>query len=206
MRDTRHQLGSHLSGHSPDSGRLSAIFRLIEARRNEIRVQPVSFAANRSGCSPRGSGTRGFASFQAQLCLRRLSHLTPAAVMPERAAQGARRAPHVSRDVSRLLSGNECPRHQSRPSTTIARRCDAFCTDRILNGRFCLSKHTENGDLGSPARRSALCLRSSPCGGLLPAHLRHSCTRRRGPLADPTAAARRRQRDRSSPRPRALRR
>ena len=32
---------------------------------------------NRSGCSPRGSGTRGFASFQAHLCLRRLSHLTP---------------------------------------------------------------------------------------------------------------------------------
>ena len=38
-------------------------------------------------------------------------------------------------------------------------------------GRFCLSKHTENGDLGSPARRSALCLRSWPCGGLLPARL-----------------------------------
>src|SRR5258708_26510331 len=61
------------------------------------------------------------------------------------------------------------PASPSRPSTTIARRCDAFCTDRILHGRFCLSTHTENGDLGSPARRSALCLRSSPCGGLLPA-------------------------------------
>src|SRR6516162_7744690 len=59
-RDTRHQLGSHLSRHSPDSGLLSAIFRLIEAHRNEIRAQPASFAANRSGCSPRGSGTRGF--------------------------------------------------------------------------------------------------------------------------------------------------
>src|ERR1700724_2652000 len=58
-------------------GLLSAIFRLIEAHRNEIRAQPASFAANRSGCSPRGSGTRGFASFQAHLCLRRLSHLTP---------------------------------------------------------------------------------------------------------------------------------
>src|SRR4051812_47076411 len=58
-------------------GLLSAIFRLIEAHRNEIRAQPASFAANRSGCSPRGSGTRGFASFQAPLCLRRLSHLTP---------------------------------------------------------------------------------------------------------------------------------
>src|SRR6266566_3973206 len=32
---------------------LSAIFRLIEAHRNEIRAQPASFAANRSGCSPR---------------------------------------------------------------------------------------------------------------------------------------------------------
>src|SRR5207237_10839941 len=60
------------------------------------------------------------------------------------------------------------PASPSRLSMTIARRCDAFCTDRILHGRFCLSKHTENGDLGSPAPRSALCLRSSPCGGLLP--------------------------------------
>src|SRR5258707_10631211 len=34
-------------------GLLSAIFRLIEAHRNEIRAQPASFAANRSGCSPR---------------------------------------------------------------------------------------------------------------------------------------------------------
>ena len=42
-------------------GLLSAIFRLIEAHRNEIRAQPASFAANRSGCSPCGSGTRGFA-------------------------------------------------------------------------------------------------------------------------------------------------
>jgi hypothetical protein len=51
---------------------LSAIFRLIEAHRNEIRPQPASFAANRSGCSPRGSGTRAFAFIQAHLCLRRL--------------------------------------------------------------------------------------------------------------------------------------
>src|SRR5947208_12250456 len=58
-------------------GLLSAIFRLIEAPRNQIRAQPASFAANRSSCSPRGSGTRGVASFQAHLCLRRLSHLTP---------------------------------------------------------------------------------------------------------------------------------
>src|SRR5207248_7569947 len=34
-------------------GLLSAIFRLIEAHRNQIRAQPASFAANRSGCSPR---------------------------------------------------------------------------------------------------------------------------------------------------------
>src|SRR3981081_4369795 len=40
-------------------GLLSAIFRLIEAHRNEIRAQPASFAANRSGRPPRGSGTRG---------------------------------------------------------------------------------------------------------------------------------------------------
>src|SRR5580692_841336 len=72
-------------------GLLSAIFRLIEAHRNEIQAQPASFAANRSGCSARGSGTRGVASFQAHVCLRRLSHLTPAAVMPERAAPAAGR-------------------------------------------------------------------------------------------------------------------
>src|ERR1700674_5626630 len=71
-------------------GLLSVIFRLIEAHRNEIQAQPASFAANRSGCSARGSGTRGFASFQAHLCLRRLSHLTPAAVMPDRAAPAGR--------------------------------------------------------------------------------------------------------------------
>src|SRR6516165_8697248 len=58
-------------------GLLGAIFRLIEAHRNEIRPQPASFAANRSGCSPRGSGTRAIAFIQAHLCLRRLSHLTP---------------------------------------------------------------------------------------------------------------------------------
>src|ERR1700719_3325530 len=34
-------------------GLLSAIFRLIEAHRNEIQAQPASFAATRSGCSPR---------------------------------------------------------------------------------------------------------------------------------------------------------
>src|SRR5207244_3262663 len=75
------------------------------------------------------------------------------------------------------------PASPSRPSTTIARRCAVFCTDRILHGRFCLSKHTENGDLGSPARHSALCLRSSPCGGLLPAQECHRQTAGDGPLS-----------------------
>src|SRR5216684_3151785 len=83
------------------------------------------------------------------------------------------------------------PASPSRPSTTIARRCDAFCTDRVLHGRFCLSKHTENGDLGSPAPRSALCLRSSPCGGLLPALLAHFRASRRRSLDEPTTVAER---------------
>ena len=39
MNETSLQLGSHLSRHSPISGLLSAIFRLTEARRNEIRAQ-----------------------------------------------------------------------------------------------------------------------------------------------------------------------
>jgi len=64
-RDTRHQLGCHLRRHSPDPGLLSAIFRLTKAHRNEIQVQRASFAADHSGCSARGFGTRGFASFQA---------------------------------------------------------------------------------------------------------------------------------------------
>src|SRR5271170_4983520 len=34
-------------------GLLSAIFGLMEAYRNEIQVQPASFAVKRSGCSPR---------------------------------------------------------------------------------------------------------------------------------------------------------
>src|SRR5580692_4151596 len=43
----------HMDRHSPDSGAvLSAMFRLIEAHRNEIRPRPASSAANRSGCSP----------------------------------------------------------------------------------------------------------------------------------------------------------
>jgi hypothetical protein len=38
-------------------GLLSAIFRLIEAHRNEIRPQPASFAANRSGGTVKLRGT-----------------------------------------------------------------------------------------------------------------------------------------------------
>src|SRR6266702_4061794 len=56
-RDTRYQLGSHLGDIPQIPGLLSAIFRLIEAHRNEIQAQPASFAANRSGCSARGSRT-----------------------------------------------------------------------------------------------------------------------------------------------------
>src|SRR3954447_9705694 len=63
----------HETTHPQIPGLLSVIFRLIEAHRNEIRAQPASFVANRSGCSRRGSETRGFASFPAHLCLRRLS-------------------------------------------------------------------------------------------------------------------------------------
>src|SRR5262249_33493362 len=48
-------------------GLLSAIFRLIEAHRNEIRAQPASFATNRSGCSPRSHSLPG-----------NLPHTTPA--------------------------------------------------------------------------------------------------------------------------------
>src|SRR5271165_4599640 len=70
--DTRQQLGSHLSRHSPDSG---ASERDLPSHRGTPQ-RNSSFPANRSGCSPRGSGTRGFASFQAHPCLRRLSHLT----------------------------------------------------------------------------------------------------------------------------------
>src|SRR5512133_457960 len=46
-RDTRHQLGSHLSGHSPDPGLLSAIFRLIEAHRNEVEAHTTAVTPER---------------------------------------------------------------------------------------------------------------------------------------------------------------
>jgi hypothetical protein len=37
---------------------LRAIFRLVEAHRNEIEGQPTSFGASRSGCSLHGSVAR----------------------------------------------------------------------------------------------------------------------------------------------------
>ena len=58
-------------------GPSSAIFRLIEAHRNEIQPQPTSLAAKSSGFLPRRAETRGLAFIKAHLCLRRLSHLTP---------------------------------------------------------------------------------------------------------------------------------
>ena len=54
-------------------GLLSAIFRLIEARRNEIRSQLPLLEAKSSGCPPRSAGTRCFAFIKAHLCRRCLS-------------------------------------------------------------------------------------------------------------------------------------
>jgi hypothetical protein len=48
-------------------GLLSVIFRLIEARRNEIRSQLPLFEAKSSGCPPRSAGTRCFAFIKAHL-------------------------------------------------------------------------------------------------------------------------------------------
>jgi hypothetical protein len=80
---------------------LSAIFRIIEAHRNEIRPQPASFAANRSGCSPPGAETRCFAFIKAHPCGLRLSHLTPSAGHAD--AGGAR-----SRAINDRISANIC--------------------------------------------------------------------------------------------------
>jgi hypothetical protein len=73
-------------------GLLSAIFRLIEARRNEIRSQLPPFEAKSSGCPPRSAGTRCFAFIKAHLCRRRLPHLTHLPVMPVPAAPAAGRS------------------------------------------------------------------------------------------------------------------
>src|SRR3984893_16859396 len=78
---TRPQYERKAVGYSTDipqiPGLLSAIFRLIEARRNEIRSQLPLFEAKSSGCPPRSAGTRCFAFIKAHLCRRRLPHLTP---------------------------------------------------------------------------------------------------------------------------------
>jgi hypothetical protein len=47
---------------------LSVIFRLIEARRNEIRSQLPLFEAKSSGCPLRSAGSRCFAFIKAHLC------------------------------------------------------------------------------------------------------------------------------------------
>src|SRR5262252_6498396 len=59
----------------------------------------------------------------------------------------------------------------SRPSTTIARRCAASCTDRTLH-RFCQAsrpqpQQIEGSDSGSLPRCGALCSQLSPGGCLL---------------------------------------
>jgi len=58
---------------------MSVIFRLIEARRNEIRSQLPLFEAKSPGCPPRSAGTCCFAFIKAHLCRRRLPHLAPSA-------------------------------------------------------------------------------------------------------------------------------
>ena len=82
-------------------GLLSAIFRLIEARRNEIRSQLPLFEAKSSGCPPRSAGTCCFAFIKAHHCRRRLSHLTPSA--GHAGAGGAR-----SRTINDRISRNIC--------------------------------------------------------------------------------------------------
>ena len=60
------------------------------------------------------------------------------------------------------------PALPSRPSTTIARRCAASCTDRTL--AFTPSASANRGQrLRTLPRCSALCLQLSPSGCLLPA-------------------------------------
>src|ERR1700730_17537594 len=71
---------------------LSTSFRLTEARRNEIRSQPIPLAAKSSGCPPRSAGTRCFASIKALFCRRRPPHLTDLPVMPVLAARAGGRS------------------------------------------------------------------------------------------------------------------
>ncbi len=61
----------------PLGGFLGMIFRLIEARHNEIRSQRVCSKQNRSvvGWPPRGAGNLCYAFVKVHLCRRRLPHL-----------------------------------------------------------------------------------------------------------------------------------
>src|SRR5262249_53717358 len=71
----------------------------------------------------------------------------------------------------------------SKPSTTIARRCAASCTDRTL--AFTPSASANRGQrLRTLPRCSALCLQLSPSGCLLPARLAH-CRAHQGRSANP---------------------
>src|SRR5260370_8538838 len=70
----------------PDSS--GVIFRLIEARDNEIRLQPTPLAAKPSDRPPGDARTRRFSSIKAHLCRRRPSHLTRPPV--HAGARGAR--------------------------------------------------------------------------------------------------------------------
>jgi len=70
-------------------GPLSAIFRLGEACRNEIRLRPPLFAAKPSDRPPGDAGTRRFSVIKAHLWRRRLSHLTPS---PGHAGAGGARS------------------------------------------------------------------------------------------------------------------
>ena len=82
-------------------GPSSAIFRLIEAHRNEIQPQPTSLAAKSSGFLPRRAETRGLAFIKVHLCRRRLSYLTRS---PGHAGAGSAR----SRAISDSIRWNIC--------------------------------------------------------------------------------------------------
>ena len=70
-------------------GLVGAIFRLSEARRNEILSQPTRWRSKWRVARPCCAGTRCFAFIKAHLCRRRLSHLTDLRFMLARAALAA---------------------------------------------------------------------------------------------------------------------
>jgi hypothetical protein len=82
-------------------GPSSAIFRLIEAHRNEIRPQPTLVGSQIVRFLPRRAETRGLAFIKAHLCRRRLSYLTRS---PGHAGAGGAR----SRAISDRISWNIC--------------------------------------------------------------------------------------------------